>query len=249
MELITTFNLILVTSIAISSLVQGSIGVGFLMLATPILATFTDLKTAIIYLLIPAIVINIMSILKEGSFKQAFLKFYKLAIFSLIGSAIGTYILLYSDSEIFKILLVFSILFYLFFNNFNIKFTWIYEKKTFSRVFFGLITGLLGGLTNVMSASLLIYTLESKFTKKETIQAANLCFLSSKIIQIILFSYYGHITNEVLSVSIFSIIITIIFVYFGFKIKDKISQELYNKIIRVVLLIIAFILIFKLIFP
>ncbi len=82
MELITTFNLILVTSIAISSLVQGSIGVGFLMLATPILATFTDLKTAIIYLLIPAIVINIMSILKEGSFKQAFLKFYKLAIFS-----------------------------------------------------------------------------------------------------------------------------------------------------------------------
>ena len=112
MELLSIFTLALLFSMMFAALVQGSIGVGFLMLATPILATFTDIKTAIIYLLFPAIVVNLMSIKKEGSFKEAFKKFYKLAFFSLIGSAIGTYILIYSNSEVFKILLAFSILFY-----------------------------------------------------------------------------------------------------------------------------------------
>lgn len=245
MELLSTFTLALTLAITIAALVQGSIGVGFLMLATPILATFTDIKTAIIYLLFPAIVVNLMSIKKEGSFLEAFKKFYKLAIFSLIGSAIGTYILIYSNSEIFKILLAFSILFYLFFNKLNIKLSWVYRKKSLSRVVFGTGTGLLGGLTNVMSVTLLIYSLESKFSKKETIQAANMCFLSSKIIQLILFSYYGYISSEVVSTSIFTVFTIVVFMYLGFKIKDKISQELYNKVIKAFLFLIALILIIE----
>lgn len=245
MELLSTFTLALTFAITIAAFVQGSIGVGFLMLATPILATFTDIKTAIIYLLFPAIVVNLMSIKKEGSFKEAFKKFYKLAIFSLIGSAIGTYILIYSNSEVFKILLAFSILFYLFFNKLNVKLSWVYRKKSLSKVIFGTGAGLLGGLTNVMSVTLLIYSLESKFSKKETIQAANMCFLSSKIIQLILFSYYGYISSEVVSTSIFTVFTIVVFMYLGFKIKDKISQELYNKVIKAFLFLIALILIIE----
>lgn len=243
MELLSLFGLALVFSITIAALVQGSIGVGFLMIATPIFATFTDIKTAIIYLLFPAIVVNLMSIKKEGSFLEAFKKFYKLGFYSLIGSAIGTYILIYSNSEIFKILLAVSILFYLFFNKLNIKLAWVYRRKSLSRAIFGTGTGLLGGLTNVMSVTLLIYSLESKFSKKETIQAANICFLSSKIVQLILFSYYGYITSEVVSASVFSVFTIVVFMYIGFKVKDKISQELYNKIIKGFLFIIALILI------
>lgn len=71
---------------------------------------------------------------------------------------------------------------------------WVNEKPTFSIIVFGLLAGIIGGLTNVMSLILIIYSLEAKHSRKEVIQSANLCFLFGKLIQIIIFSIHGSFT-------------------------------------------------------
>ena len=245
MELSTDFLIIFSTIIFVSSLVHGSIGFGFPMIATPLLAMVTDMKTAILYIAIPTLLINLISIYSEGNFLQAIKRFYPLAIIGMIGSAIGTQILIYSSSELFKLLLAFSILLYLFIQKFKIQMKWIGEKKTLSMVVFGLIAGIIGGLTNVMASILIIYSLESKHSKKEIIQSTNLCFLFGKITQIVLFTFHGSFNQELLTLSFSSLIIVVIAMFVGLKIKDKMPKESYVKVVKVVLFLIACVLIYQ----
>lgn len=239
MDFNTDFLIIFSLIIFISSLVHGTVGFGFPMLATPLLAMVTDMKTAILYIAIPTLLINLISIYSEGDFLQALKRFFPLAIIGMIGSAIGTQILIYSNSEIFKLLLALSIFLYLFLQKFKIQMSWVQERKKLSMVVFGLVAGIIGGLTNVMASILIIYSLESKHTKKEIIQSTNLCFLFGKIIQIILFAIHGSFSEDLLITSVSSLIIVIISMFIGLKIKNKIPQEIYRKLIKVILFLIA----------
>ncbi|MCB9096234.1 sulfite exporter TauE/SafE family protein [Arcobacter aquimarinus] len=245
MELSVEFIIIFSLILFVSSLVHGTVGFGFPMIATPLLAMVTDMKTAIICIAIPTLLINLISIFSEGNFLQAVKRFYPLAIIGMVGSAIGTQILIYSSSELFKLLLAFSILLYLFIQKFKIEMKWIRQKKKLSMVVFGLLAGIIGGLTNVMASILIIYSLESKHTKKEIIQSTNLCFLFGKIIQIILFAIHGSFNEELLIVSFSTLIVVVIAMIIGLNIKDKIPQEIYKKVIKLVLFLMASFLVYQ----
>ena len=245
MDLNTDFLIIFSIIIFISSLIHGSIGFGFPLIATPLLAIVTDMKTAILYIAIPTLLINLISIYSEGNFFQAIKRFYPLAITAMIGSTIGTLILIYSNTEFFKLLLAFSIFLYLFIQKFKIQMQWVEKKKRLSILVFGFLAGIIGGLTNAMASILIIYSLESKHTKKEIIQSTNLCFLFGKVIQIILFTIYGSFNQELLTVSFYSLLIVGLAMIIGLKIKDKIPQEIYRKVIKIVLFVIASFLVYQ----
>ena len=245
MELSIEFLIIFSIIVFISSLVHGTIGFGFPMIATPLLAMVTDMKTAIICIAIPTLLINLISIFSEGDFLQALKRFFPLAILAMIGSAIGTQILIYSSSEFFKLLLAFSIFLYLFIQKFKIQMNWIKEKKKLSMIVFGLSAGIIGGLTNVMASILIIYSLELKHSKKEIIQSSNLCFLFGKIIQIVLFTIHGSFTQDILISSFSGLVVVLFVMFFALKIKNKIPTKSYVNVIKVVLFLIANVLIYQ----
>lgn len=230
-----------------AALVHGSVGFAFPMIATPLLALFVDLQTAILLTLIPTVLVNTVSIASEANFKfsnflKAFKRHYQLALYALLGSAFGTMLLLSVDTDWFKVLLALAILLYLLSPKFKLELSWIQSKPVFSKAFFGLTGGLLGGLTNVMMPFLLIYSIESKHSKRDIIQSANICFLSGKLIQIILFSASGEFTQNTLTSSWVLLITTAIALIIGIKIKKHIKAETYVKILRGLLLILALIL-------
>lgn len=232
----------------LSALVQATIGFGFPMIATPLLAMMTDMKTAVIYVAIPTLLLNISALISEKNFFQTIKRFYLLAIMAMIGSAIGTQILLYSNSEIFKLLLALSILFYLFSQKFSFQMPWVREKPTLSALIFGLSAGIIGGLTNVMALVLIIYSLEAKHTKKEIIQSTNLCFMFGKIIQIVIFSLHGSFTEVILEISIYNLLIVAISIFIGFKLKKRIDSKNYFFIIKIFLFLMAVALIYQTLF-
>ena len=160
MEFTTEFLIFTSIVIFLSALVQATIGFGFPMIATPLLAMVTDMKTAVIYVAIPTLVLNLSVLIIEGNFLQTIKRFYLLAIIAMIGSAIGTQILIYSNSEIFKFLLAISILFYLFSQKISFEMPWVRSKPNLATFIFGLSAGVIGGLTNVMALVLIIYSLE-----------------------------------------------------------------------------------------
>jgi uncharacterized membrane protein YfcA len=223
----------------LAAFIHGSIGLGFPMVATPLLALFTDLQTAIILTIIPSLLTNLVSIKSEGNILSASHLYLSLALFVMAGSAIGTQVLIFTNSEIFKALLAVAIIVYLFADKIKFNFAWVAGHQIFSRLVFGVTAGILGGLTNVMAPVLIIYTLESKHSKGDTIQALNFCFLFGKLTQFILFSINDKFALDELTVSSVMIIVASLALYIGITIRKKIELSSYRKILRLVLLILA----------
>ncbi|GAA0408224.1 hypothetical protein GCM10009133_15980 [Cocleimonas flava] len=209
------------------------------MIATPLLALITDLHTAIILTLIPTVLVNLVSIISEGNIFTAIKHHLPLALYALIGSSLGTLLLISVDSEIFKALLGIAILIYLFIDKIKFNLSWIQQKPQLSKLIFGLSAGTLGGLTNVMAPVLIIFTLESRYTKQQIIQANNLCFLFGKLIQIVLFTSHGQFSSSDLKTSLVMLAATAIALFIGVKIKKRIQAEIYNKVLKGLLLILA----------
>ena len=161
----------------LAAFIHGSIGFGFPMVATPLLALFTDLQTAIVLTFIPTLLVNLISLISEGDVILAARRHLSLALYALLGSAAGTQILLSVNSTYFKGLLGIVILIYLLFEKTKLELSWIRVYPRLSKLIFGVSAGVVGGLTNVMGPVLIIYSLESKHSKSEIVQAANLCFL------------------------------------------------------------------------
>jgi len=97
----------------LAAFIHGSIGFGFPMVATPLLALFTDLQTAIVLTFIPTLLVNLISLISEGDVFLAARRHLSLALYALLGSAAGTQILLSVNSTYFKGLLGIVILIYL----------------------------------------------------------------------------------------------------------------------------------------
>ena len=229
----------------LAAFIHGSIGFGFPMVATPLLALFTDLQTAIVLTLIPTLLVNLLSIISEGNVLLAARRHLSLALFAMLGSAAGTQILLSVNSEIFKALLGIVIIIYLLFEKTKLELSWVRLYPRFSKFTFGISAGLLGGLTNVMGPVLIIYSLESKHSKREIVQASNLCFLFGKIIQIFLFTLNDKFTLNELSTSSVMLFVTSFALYVGIAIKKKINESVYQKIIRALLFTLAVVLLIQ----
>jgi len=219
--------------------VQGSIGFGFPLVSTAFLTLFTDIQTAIFFTLIPSLLLNIVSIKSEGNFFEAIKKYYPFALFSMIGCTLSTLILLNYETPIFKLLLAFIILVYLFFNQFNVQLSFIPKYPQFSKIFFGTSTGIIGGLTNVMAPLFLIYSLESKHTKAQTIQAGNVCFLFAKFIQVFLFLINDKFVDIEVGFSFFVLFGVTCAFYIGIQLRKRMNINLYKKVINVLLLLIS----------
>lgn len=241
MELNFEFLIALTLILFFSALLHGSIGFGFPMIATPLLAIFTDIQTAILFTLIPTILVNLTSIISEEKFMVVFREFFPFAVLTMIGSALGTGVLIYANSDYFKLLLALIILIYLFMDKLKTNLTFVQKYPNQSLVF----AGFLGGLTNVMAPILIIYALESKYTKSQTIQFSNLCFLFGKIIQLILFSLYGTFALEEVGISLGSLLGVAVALYFGVKIKKRIDAKIYTRFIKVLLFVISLVLLYQ----
>ncbi len=238
-------NFILALSIIVfwSSIIHGSIGFGFGMIATPLVALYTDIQTAITYLLFPTMMVNIVSILSNGKFFEALKKFWFIIFLMVIGSSFGTFLLIFSNSEVFKLLLAFIIFIYLMQSFIKIEASFISKYPKSSTYGLGIFGGLLSGLTNVVAPLMIIYTLELKYSRKDTIQLSNLCFLFTKIGQLMVFLYFGSFSSETFGGSIIAVLVVLFGMFLGIKINKKIDAKFYTKILKVLLFVIACMLI------
>lgn len=232
----------------LSAFIHGSVGFGFPMVATPLLAMFTDMQTAILLTLVPTLLVNLVSIASEGSILSSLRRYLLLAILAMTGSGIGTLILISTESQVFEVLLAIAIIVYLLSDRISLGLSWIQAYPDLSRFIFGISAGLLGGLTNVMAPVLIIYSLESRHSKSEIIQLLNFCFLFGKSTQLILFSILGKFSLIEFSISAAMLVVVSVALFLGISIKKKIDLNSYRLVLRGFLLILAVTLFAKAVF-
>ncbi|MBV5279131.1 MAG: sulfite exporter TauE/SafE family protein [Campylobacteraceae bacterium] len=236
-----------VVIVLLAGFVHGSIGLGFPMIATPLLATFMDLKKAVLYTLLPSIIVNGSSIRRNNSFIDIWKEYKKLIFSVLVGSFIGSNILVVFYSDYYKLVLVFVTLLYLNGGRFKISLApYMENHASMVIIIMGLLSGIVGGIANFMVPVLIILILELKLEKKKSIGVMNFCFIANKFIQVAIFGFNGNFNADNLLLIIPLVFVALFGFFIGSKIQDKIDEKLYKKVLNVTLWILSFYLVFSL---
>lgn len=247
MEVLSTpalFAVLLV--VAFAGVVHGSAGLGFPMIVTPVLALLTDVQTAILLTLVPNIAINLWSTVHGGNLGESVGRFWILVVWMLLGSAVGTWLLVSLEPNPFRLLLALVIIFYLV-NEQRSFFTWnwIRQYPRSSGAGTGIAAGLLGGTVNVSGPLTLLYLKELRVSPMVLVQTLNLSFLAGKTTQTLAFVILGLFHSTLLWWSIPLGGVALLGLKLGLWIRSRISPERFMRWLRILLWILAGTLIFQ----
>lgn len=234
---------LLVAVLVFAGIVHGALGLGFPMVATPLLALRTDVLNAMLIVLVPTLAVNVLSILKGGRWHRSLKRFWPLAVFGALGSVAGTRLLVVTDPEPYRLVLAAVILLYLNIRRFGVRMQWVNHRRWLAFLVFGLSGGLLAGTVNVMVPALIVFALEAGLAATVTVQVLNLCFMAGKLSQAAVFTASGLFTQKVLLATLPLAGVTLLALGLGMAIRERIDAETYRRWLRKVLYLIAGLLI------
>ena len=232
--------------VLVSGLVHGTLGMGFPVISTPLLAVMVDVRLAILLTLLPTVTVNVGSILNGRDWRATVARFWPLAVYGVAGSALGSQLLVSVDPAPFRLLLAGLVLAYLAVSRPERgtgRLRWIRERPALAMLVFGLGAGLAGGTTNVMVTLLLVYALETDLQRPAMVSMLNLCFLSGKLAQIGVFALAGLLTGPLVLATAGLAALAAGGLYAGMRIQDRIDAALYRRLVRAVLLGLAALLV------
>src|SRR5258706_5264497 len=99
--------------IALAGLAHGTLGFGFPIVSTPLVALFVDVKPAVLVTVLPNIAVNIISILRGGNWRASIGKYWPLALWVVLGTLVGSRLLLTAPHEPLQLLLAMMIVVFL----------------------------------------------------------------------------------------------------------------------------------------
>lgn len=228
-----------------AALVHGTIGIGFPMIATPLLAMTGDVRSAIILLVLPTMLINVANIVKGGRWRRSIALYWPLAVYGVVGSFIGSRLLVSFSPEPFRPLLAAMLVLYLNAHRVGFGFSWISGHPRLAFACFGLAGGILAGTVNVMLPALIIYALEAKMPKTVMIQVFNFCFLLGKLTQGAVIVQAGLMTMDLLRVSLVMAVLGLAVMLVGMRVREKIPADAYRRWLRRLLALLAVILLIQ----
>ena len=235
--------LILFSILFFAGLVHGTLGLGFPLIATPLVALISDVRSAILVLLLPTLVMNVASVIKGGRWDKSIGKYWPLAAYGVVGSVLGTRLLIVTDPAPYKLLLAAIILVYLNVHRIGLSLGWVKSRPAIAAAVFGTLGGLLAGTVNVMVPALIIFALELGLATTIMVQVFNFCFFFGKISQAIVFADAGALTGPILISTVPLAGVTLGAVFIGMALRSRVNQDTYKAWLRKVLYIITGLLI------
>lgn len=228
-----------------AGLVHGALGAGFPLIATPLIALLVDVRSAILLVLLPTLFVNVANVCKGGRWHESIGRYWPLAVYGVIGSIVGTRLLIVTDPEPYKLLLAAVVLVYLNVDRIGLKMNWMQQRPAVAIAVFGTLGGLLAGTVNVMLPALIIFALEMGLAPTAMVQVFNFCFFFGKLSQAVVFAAAGALTGSVLLSTLPLALISLGALFVGMNIRDSVDQNSYRAWLRIVLYIICGLLVLQ----
>ena len=99
--------------ILLAGLLQGALGFGFPFVATPLVAMVTDMRTAIIIVLLPTVATICVALFASGPLRATLARFWMMPLYMILGSAAGTWVFVSAPDAPYTLVLALLTLFYL----------------------------------------------------------------------------------------------------------------------------------------
>lgn len=232
--------------LAFAGVVQGTLGVGFPMVATPMIAAVTDMRTAVIVVLLPCVATTVTNIAMTGQFLQTLRRYWFMPLCMLAGAALGARLFVAYPAFPFALLLAGVIVLYLYLDHLGrVEWAFVSRHPVASGVGFALLAGLSEGTANIAAPPLLMYMFSLNVDRMVFVQVLNLCFTVGKPTQMAILTLEGGVTWTQWAATLPFVAIATGTTIIGVKNRDRIDAKTYRRWLLRLLFVIALVLVIQ----
>ncbi len=236
----------IVAIVILAGLAHGTVGFGFPLVSTPLVALLVDIRTAVLVTVLPNIAVNIISILRGGNWRDSIGRHWPLAAWVVVGTLIGTRLLLGLPAQPLELLLAAMIAVFLLQDRLKLlDWSWVRRHPKASACLFGIAAGILAGSVNVALPPLVIYLMTLDLPPVALTQTLNLCFIAGKIVQASVLGVSDDASRRLLLASLPLVFVAVGAVYAGMRVQAGIGVEQYKRLLRRSLAAIAVLLVLQ----
>jgi uncharacterized membrane protein YfcA len=232
--------------VAIAGWVQGALGLGFPMIATPLIAAATNMQFAVVMVVIPCIATIIVSIARSPGFMDVLRRFWWMSLLSLAGALVGARLFVMFPGFPYALLLAGVILFYLNMERLGRGESALMRRhdKAFG-VGFGLLGGIAESTANIAAPPLIIYYFGIGLPPLLLVPAMNISFLVGKSTQFATLAASDIAAPSIWLLTLPLAAIATVTSLFGTRIRSRINGETYKLWMRRMLMTMAVILLLQ----
>jgi uncharacterized membrane protein YfcA len=226
--------------LAFAGVVQGALGLGFPMVATPLIAAVSDMRTAVVLVLIPCIAATVINVILSGQFLPTLKKFWFMPLCMIAGAFIGARLFVAFPAFPYAMLLAGVILAYLYLDRIGrAEWALVQQYPVACGVFFGFIAGLSEGTANIAAPMLVMYLFSLGVDRTTFVQVLNLCFSVGKPTQLVVLTTEGGVTWLQWAMTLPFAAIVAATTVAGINIRSRIDTASYRRWLLNVLFVIA----------
>lgn len=228
----------------VAGYIQGALGLGFPMIATPLIAMMTDMRTAVLLVLLPCVAAIMTGIVMSGPLRPVLARYWMMPIYIFVGGLIGTRIFIGFPGFPFAILLAAIIIVYLNLDRVG-RSEWpiVRRHPRLWAPVFGVFAGACEGMANISAPPLIMYYLAVGVSPAHFVQALNLCFITGKATQFATLASSGTVAMSDWMTSLLYVPIVAGATWWGVQLRRRIDATTYRGWLKKALLVIALMLV------
>jgi uncharacterized membrane protein YfcA len=170
--------------VAVAAFVKGAVGFGYPLIATPLLALATDVRTAVAVLLVPNILMDAFQMARRPGLVAALRRHASLIAAGVVGTVVGTQFLAVISTRGLFLTLGLTVLAFVLLSLARPAWRLSPEMERPVAPVVGLVAGILGGVTNTPAVVLTPFYYALALPKGEFVRALSTTFLTLKLTQL-----------------------------------------------------------------
>ena len=221
--------------VLVAAFLKGIVGFGFPTTSTTLLALFVDVKMAVALVIVPNIVMDGYQMLRRGQVLATARRLVPVLVAGAVGIVLGTKLLVMLPAWTATLVLGLFTLAFVGLNatSFSPRLDPRWERPLGPLA--GLVSGIVGGLTNTPGTALVIFFYALGFPKQEFVRSIALSFVVLKVVQLAAVSHFGLMSWQLFGLSLGLTAVALLGFYAGLRVQDRLDQRRFNRAVLVFL--------------
>ena len=225
-------------ALACGGLIKGTLGVGTPLLTVPLMTLVLPAQTAVTLMAMPIAVANLWQAASATNIKSIVGRFWPIVAAIIAGTVIGTRILSVINERLLLFVVGVCVIAFTLFQASSFKLQLGTRWALPAGIFFGMASGIIGGISSMFGPMLIIYLVSLEdLGKDDFVSTISLLYVCAVVPWALLLIFLGLLRGPLLIGSIVSVIPVATGMLIGQRLRKHISEHQFQHLVLLVLLV------------
>ena len=219
-------------------LIKGTLGVGTPLLTVPLMALVLPAQSAVALMAMPVVVANLWQAGKAPNISTIIGRFWPVAVALLCGTLIGTRILSVIDEQLLLLVVGICVIAFTLLQASSLKIHIGNSQVRPVGLLFGLLSGLIGGISSMFGPMLIVYFVSIRnLGKDDFVSAISFLYVCAVVPWALSLITLGLLRGPLLTASLFGVLPVVAGMAVGQRLRQHISERHFLHLMLLILLI------------